>query len=388
MSEKQQVVAMIPARLGSKRVKKKNLRLIDGKPLIGYVIETLLESKVFDVIYLNSESLVFKEIADSYGISFYHRPEEYSSDTSTNDEFGLDFMNNVPADILIQVLPTSPFLSVEEVRKFTETMLEGEVDSLISVEDKQIACVHENNPVNFDKLRVNPPSQTMKPVQAYATVLMGWRYGKFKANMAKYGSAYHGGDGRTGYFEIRGLSTIDIDREEDIQLVEAIIRSRHQEVSNKIQYFGGSEAGEHSENHVASILLRDGIANNVLDEANQMVAHLPDIVGAYPPEASWSKRLINTDSNSMTILCQQPGEGNRRHYHPDWNEWWYIVEGEWEWEIDGETKIVRQGDVVLMPKNKIHKITAVGSKRAIRMAVSREDVDHVYPHDSEASENQ
>ena len=73
-----------------------------------------------------------------------------------------------------------------------------------------------------------------------------------------------------------------------------------------------------------------------------------------------------------------PGEGNRRHHHPDWNEWWYIVEGEWEWEIEGKIKKIVEGDIVFMEKNRKHKITASGSSRAIRMAVSRADVAHVY----------
>ena len=73
-----------------------------------------------------------------------------------------------------------------------------------------------------------------------------------------------------------------------------------------------------------------------------------------------------------------PEEGNRRHHHPDWNEWWYIVEGEWDWEIEGDVKKVVQGDIVFMEKNRKHKITASGTTRAIRMAVSRADVAHVY----------
>ena len=34
--------------------------------------------------------------------------------------------------------------------------------------------------------------------------------------------------------------------------------------------------------------------------------------------------------------CTTAGEGNRMHYHHDWDEWWYILEGEWEWLVDGE----------------------------------------------------
>ena len=61
------IIAMIPARIGSKRVPKKNIRLIDGKPLIGYVLETIQKTTVFDDVYLNADDLIFKKIAKDYG---------------------------------------------------------------------------------------------------------------------------------------------------------------------------------------------------------------------------------------------------------------------------------------------------------------------------------
>ncbi len=73
-----------------------------------------------------------------------------------------------------------------------------------------------------------------------------------------------------------------------------------------------------------------------------------------------------------------PGEGNRLHYHYDWDEWWYIIEGEWEWLIEGVNKTIKQGEIVFIERNRKHKITAKGNKMAIRLAVSRYDVDHVY----------
>lgn len=129
---------------------------------------------------------------------------------------------------------------------------------------------------------------------------------------------------------------------------------------------------------VPSILERDGVVHNDLFDSNNEVVNLGDILAAKPVDQSWSKRVIDTDSNSMTIIAQMPGEGNRRHYHPDWNEWWYIVQGEWEWEIDGEIKRIKAGDLVMVAKRRVHKITAVGDKMAIRMAVSRADVEHIY----------
>ncbi len=104
---------MIPARLGSKRIKKKNLRLIDGLPLIQYIINAAKGSSLLDEIYINSESTQFTAIAEDSGVKFYQRPEELSFDEATNDDFALDFINNVECDVLVQLLSTSPFISTE-----------------------------------------------------------------------------------------------------------------------------------------------------------------------------------------------------------------------------------------------------------------------------------
>ena len=371
------VIAMIPARMGSKRVKNKNLRLIDGKPLIEYVIDTVSKVKLFDDIYVNSEDDIFSNIAEKYGVKFYKRPKHLASDMSTNDEFAYDFLTNVESDILIQVLPTSPFITSEEINKFVNKIVDENLDTLISVEHKQIACVYNGKAINYEVLEKNPPSQTMDPVMAYATSLMGWRSELFVSNYEKYGVAYHGGKGKTNYFELRGLSTIDIDREEDFRLAESIIISQSRSKTSEPEYYD-LKVSQHSEVDVPSILAKDGVEHNDLFDVNNEVTTLSDILNTMPRGKSWSKRVIDTESNSMTIICQMPGEGNRRHHHPDWNEWWYIVEGEWEWEFEGEIKKIVEGDIVFMEKNRKHQITASGSNRAIRMAVSRADVAHVY----------
>ena len=66
------------------------------------------------------------------------------------------------------------------------------------------------------------------------------------------------------------------------------------------------------------------------------------------------------------------------HFHPDWNEWWYILKGKWEWDIEGIKKTINMGDVVFIEKNRKHKITSLGKGLSIRLAVSRYDVEHVY----------
>jgi len=173
-------VAMIPARLGSKRVHNKNLRLINGKPLIGYIIDAVKRSGVFDEIYLNSESDIMKTIADDYGIKFYKRPDALSTDEATNDDFVLDFINNVKCDTLYQFLATSPFIEAAHIIEFFEMMNDGDYDTLISTTDVQIECMYENKPLNFKQKEKTPPSQSLTPVKAYACGLMAWKSEKFK----------------------------------------------------------------------------------------------------------------------------------------------------------------------------------------------------------------
>jgi CMP-N-acetylneuraminic acid synthetase len=62
MTKNKKIVAMIPARIGSERLKKKNLALVDNKPLIFYSINAAIKSKIFDEIYINSDDLIFEDI--------------------------------------------------------------------------------------------------------------------------------------------------------------------------------------------------------------------------------------------------------------------------------------------------------------------------------------
>ena len=135
---------------------------------------------------------------------------------------------------------------------------------------------------------------------------------------------------------------------------------------------------EHVEVEVEAILKKDGVLENNFSDANQQVVNAYELIKQNTDKTSWSRRLVDTESNSATMIGQMPGEGNRRHYHPDWNEWWFILAGKWEFEIDGKAREIVTGDVVFIEKGKIHKITAIGDEMAIRLAVSRSDVEHVY----------
>ena len=69
---------------------------------------------------------------------------------------------------------------------------------------------------------------------------------------------------------------------------------------------------ERIESDVPDILEKDGVAENNLFSANQEIVNLQEILDN-SPDPSWSYRVVDSDSNSATIICQNPGEGNREH---------------------------------------------------------------------------
>ena len=277
---------------------------------------------------------------------------------------------------MVQLLCTSPFINVNEITSFVKEIKAKNLDTLISVKNEQIECVYDGNPINFNQKGQTLPSQDLKPVQVYACGIMGWKYDAFFHNMKKFNSGYHGGDGNTGFFELKGFSTIDIDNEEDFQLAELVSKSIQNNIDEKNDLKQTSK--ERSETFVPDILRKDGVVNNEFNQENLSVNNIENIIKSNDNTISWSHRLINTENNSATLISQIPGEGNRRHYHPNWNEWWYIIKGQWLWEIEGEEFLINEGDVVFIEKNKKHKITAAGQESAIRLAVSRADVPHIY----------
>ena len=374
------IIGMIPARLGSTRVINKNLRILDQKPLVQHIVDAASNSSLLDEVYINSEGQIFEEIAKKSGVKFYLRPESLATNHATNDDFVLDFINKVECDLIIQLLPTSPFITSEEIDGFVQAMLKDKCDTYISVSDVQIECVYENKPINFIQKEQTPPSQELEPIKSYACGIMGWKPDNFRSNMDKYEAAYHGGDGKVGYYTLSGYSTVDIDNEEDFDLAEAVAISLKNE-KKEVEYYDSKQEDLISDADVKRILSGDGVSFNNQEEPNQEVLVLKDIIEKNSQEVSWSHTVINSSSNSATLIAQLPGEGNRKHHHPDWDEWWYIVQGEWTWSIEGEDRTIKEGEIVFIERGRKHQITASGKKMAIRLAVSRYDVDHVYEED-------
>ena len=85
----------------------------------------------------------------------------------------------------------------------------------------------------------------------------------------------------------------------------------------------------------------------------------------------WSEKIVVNEQIVGTLICQPPGHPNDRHYHLV-DEWWLVVEGEIDWEIEGQAEPVRAraGDFVLVPANHFHHIRPTGERPTIRLAIT------------------
>ena len=116
-------IAIIPARIGSKRIKQKNIKIFKGKPLIYYSINAAKKSKVFDKILVSTDSEKIGEIARKYGADVpFLRPKNLSDDyTGTkeviNHSINWCIKNKIDPKYICCIYPTAPFLNYKNLIK-------------------------------------------------------------------------------------------------------------------------------------------------------------------------------------------------------------------------------------------------------------------------------
>ena len=114
-------MAIILARSGSKGLKDKNIKLMDGKPLIAYSIEAAKESGLFDVVHVSTDSQKYADIAVEYGADEpFLRSEEMSSDTADSWDAVLEVLRQYKEigkefDIVTLLQPTSTIRTGEDI---------------------------------------------------------------------------------------------------------------------------------------------------------------------------------------------------------------------------------------------------------------------------------
>lgn len=217
------IIAMIPARMGSQRLKKKNLRELNGLPLISHAIQKCIKAEIFDEIWVNSEHPLFGEIALKEGVLFHQRPEELADNYATSEQFIYEFFEKHSCDYLFQVHSIAPLLTSNQINAFVDSMVKSEYDVLISVVNEQIECAMDGKPINFS-YHEKTNSQELTPVQRITWSITGWR-------ASTYLDAYESGRcatyaGRVAYYSIDRPAGHIIKTEEDLQIAEALLRIR------------------------------------------------------------------------------------------------------------------------------------------------------------------
>jgi CMP-N-acetylneuraminic acid synthetase/phosphoheptose isomerase len=227
------IIAMIPARMGSKRIPHKNIRYIDGKPLIAHAIDLAHSASCFDSIWVSTEDDLLGKIAVEFGARFHKRPDSLATDTATNRDFTAEFLQTHECDYLVMLNTTSPTLRVDTVRQFCDFLKSRDYDTVLSTVAEQAETFYQYKPLNFS-LAEKINSQLLPQTEKVVWALTAWKREMFLALQAEGRNPIFGGHLST--FSIPKDEACDLDTEDDWRIAEGILRSRTMRLTP--QYYG------------------------------------------------------------------------------------------------------------------------------------------------------
>ncbi len=227
-----EIIAIIPARGGSKGIPRKNVRLLAGKPLIAHTIEQALRSQLVNRVIVSTEDAEIAAISASYGAEVVWRPQELSGDTASSEsallhvlEF-LQYQENYTPDIIVFLQCTSPLTLTEDIDGAIQTMLETESDSVLSVTPFHYflwceTLAGEAVGINHDK-RVRPLRQQREPQYLETGAVYVMRTQGFLA-------AQHRFFGKISMYVMPPERCLEIDEPIDFEMAEVRMRQRLQQ---------------------------------------------------------------------------------------------------------------------------------------------------------------
>lgn len=228
------VLAVIPARTGSKRVKNKNIKILGGKPLITYTILTALKSKYVTDICLSTDSIKIKQIGLDNGLLIpFLRSKKLSNSTALTIDVVKDAIKKFESyhetkyDYILLLQPTCPFREDNLIDKCIKILKNNSsLDSLITVSDVnsyhpyRMKFMDENNIL---KNVIEQGFEDMRPIQKIkkAYIRSGSIYLCKKETINKYNSLV----GKHTYgVELKNEYTINIDTPEDFQMARKFLK--------------------------------------------------------------------------------------------------------------------------------------------------------------------
>lgn len=133
-------LGIIPARGGSKGLPGKNIKVLNGKPLIAWTIETALKSNYLDEVMVTTDDNEIAKISKDFGAKVpFLRPEILAGDISTSFDaikHTIDFYKyemNKEYDYVILLEPTSPLREVQDIDKAIKILINSEADSIVGI---------------------------------------------------------------------------------------------------------------------------------------------------------------------------------------------------------------------------------------------------------------
>jgi CMP-N-acetylneuraminic acid synthetase len=138
-NESLKILAIIPARGGSKGLARKNLRLLAGKPLLSYTIETAQQAPILSHVLVSTEDEEIAQYARSFDIKVYRHPEMLSTDQTPSFhvvKWALNEFRRIECDpaIVVVLKATSPLRSVNDINNAVQMLLaDRSADSVVSV---------------------------------------------------------------------------------------------------------------------------------------------------------------------------------------------------------------------------------------------------------------
>lgn len=124
------ILGITPARGGSKGIPKKNIRLIAGKPLIAWTIESAKKSKLLDRYIVSTEDKEIADIANAHGAEVLHRPHELAKDNSSTLSVLQHAIKKIPCDIVVLLQATSPIRKTGLIDECIREFIDKGYDSL------------------------------------------------------------------------------------------------------------------------------------------------------------------------------------------------------------------------------------------------------------------
>ena len=212
------IVALVPIKFNSERVKEKNIRkFCDGTPLVQFILKSLVASKKIDEIYVYCSDDKIKNYLIE-GVEYLQRPKFLDSNTANANDIIREFIKEVDADIYVLSHATSPFTKTESIDKCIESVINSnDYDSAFMVKKIQTFMWQDNKPINFDPNHF-PRTQDLKPVYMEGSGAFVFPKETFKKYNRRVGI-------KPCLVEADSIENFDIDTEEEMKIAQAIYSS-------------------------------------------------------------------------------------------------------------------------------------------------------------------